>query len=116
MEAIKESTEQLADPANLRGAAAGMRALGHEIVAIYLEAAAAEIEGGREAFGTVVVRKSELEAQLRSLRANHEHTLDILARWRELLVAMQAEWPDDVRLHRALAGEHPMRPAPYERG
>ncbi|HGL6714609.1 hypothetical protein NTJ56_20850 [Burkholderia contaminans] len=80
-----------------------------------MAAAAAEIEGGEEAFAVVVGQKRALEVELRTLRANHERTLDFLARWRELFVALQAERPDDVRLARALAGEHPMRPAPRER-
>lgn len=80
-----------------------------------MTAAAAEIEGREEAFAVVADRKRELEAELRALCSNHEHTLDFLARWRELLVALQAEQPGDMRLVRALAGEHPMRPAPWER-
>lgn len=78
-----------------------------------MTAAAAEIEDREEAFAVVADRNRELEAELRALCSNHEHTLDFLARWRELLVALQAEQPGDMRLVRALAGEHPMRPAPW---
>lgn len=76
--------------------------------------AAAQIEGHNEAFTVVVDQKRELGAELKQLRRNHEHTLDFIARWRELLVALRAERPDDIRIKRALAGEHPMRPAPWE--
>lgn len=98
-------------PAQLRELAAGCPARTHDAMVT----AAAEIEGGEEAFAVVVNEKRELEEQLRLLRTNHEGTLDFLARWRELIVALQAEQPDDMRLVRALAGEHPMRPAPWER-
>lgn len=77
--------------------------------------AAAQIEGHNEAFTVVVDQKRDLADRLKHLQANHEHTLDFIARWRELLVAMRAERPDDVRIKRALTGEHPMRPAPWER-
>lgn len=80
-----------------------------------LKMAAAEIEGHNEAFAAVVEQKRDLERQLRDLRRNHEHTLDFLARWRLLMVALGAERPDDIRIKRALAGEHPMRPAPWEK-
>lgn len=98
-------------PAQLREIGAGQP----ERVRATLLTAAAEIEGGEEAFAVVVEEKRVLGAELRALRSNHEHTLDFLARWRELLVALQAERPGDIRLVRALAGEHPMRPAPWER-
>ena len=80
-----------------------------------LLSAAAEIEGGREAFTVVVADKAELSQSLSQSQSNHRHTLDFLARWRELLVALRAEHPDDIRLKRALMGEHPMRPAPWEK-
>lgn len=80
-----------------------------------MRSAAAEIEGHNEAFAVLVDEKRELQEQLRQSRANHGHTLDFIARWRELLLALRAEQPDDIRIKRALAGEHPMRPAPWER-
>ncbi|WP_175787463.1 hypothetical protein [Burkholderia anthina] len=77
--------------------------------------AANEIEGGEQAYATLVGEKHVLQAELRASCSNHQHTLGMLARWRELLVAIQAERPDDVRVRRALAGEHPFRPAPWEK-
>jgi hypothetical protein len=74
--------------------------------------AAAEIEGHNEAFTAVVDQKQQLTAELKHLRGCHEHALDFLSRWRELLVALNVEFPDDIRIRRALMGEHPMRPAP----
>lgn len=77
--------------------------------------AAAEIEGHHEAFATIVNDKRGLTAELQRAERNHRGALDIIANWRELLVALAAEYPDDIRIRRALAGEHPMRPAPWER-
>ncbi len=80
-----------------------------------LLAAEAENVGGREAFGAVVDQKRELEVKLKRTQENHRGTLDMLGRWRELLDVLHSERPDDIRLIRARAGEHPLRPAPYER-
>lgn len=80
-----------------------------------LRAAAAEIEGHNEAFSTVVNDKNGLKRELEHAQRNHRATLDLLARWRELLVELARERPDDIRITRALAGEHPLRPAPWER-
>ena len=99
----------------VRAASAFLADNNHSAAARATSAAAAHIEGHNEAFAAVVSQKRELEGELRRLRANHENTLDLLARWRELLVALRDECPNDVRLRRALAGEHPMRPAPWER-
>lgn len=45
----------------------------------------AEIEGGREAFATVVDQKRELEARLAHSERNHRNTLDLVAQWGDLL-------------------------------
>ena len=105
----------LVAPVTLRSSAEAMRSQSFEIVAEQLDAAAAEIEGGLEAFGAVVDQKRAVEAELRALRSNHEHTLEFLARWRELIVAFQKEHPGDIRIKRALTGEHPMRAAVWEK-
>jgi hypothetical protein len=77
--------------------------------------AAAEIEGHNEAFEAVIEKKQHAEGTLSNCQANLRHTHEFISRWRELLVAMQQEYPDDIRIKRALAGEHPMRPAPWEK-
>jgi len=105
----------LVDPVTLRASAEAMRRQGFDVVAEQLDAAAAEIEGGREAFTAVVADKAGLSQSLSQSQNNHRHALDFLARWRELLVALRAEQPSDIRLKRALMGEHPMRPAPWEK-
>lgn len=73
--------------------------------------ASAEIEGSEEAYAVLVSEVQALRKELAKSRANHQHTLQFLDRWRDLLVALLAENPGDVRLQRALAGEHPMRAA-----
>ncbi|MBK5064855.1 hypothetical protein [Paraburkholderia domus] len=75
---------------------------------------AAHIEGHNEAFRAVVAEKRARDVELRATRTNLEHTLEFVDRWRQLLVALAAEHPHDIRLRRALAGEHPMRVAPWE--
>ncbi|WP_147394017.1 hypothetical protein [Paraburkholderia sp. BL23I1N1] len=77
--------------------------------------AAAEIEGHDEAFAVVVADRAGTSQRLEQAQNNHRHTLDFLARWRELLVALHAEMPNDIRIKRALMGEHPMRPAAWEK-
>ena len=77
--------------------------------------AAAEIEGHNMAFEAVVENKRAVEAELATCRANLDHRHELIDHWRELLVALQNERPDDVRIKRALMGEHPMWLAPWER-
>ena len=74
-------------------------------------AAAAEIEGAEEAYGVLVDEVGGLRKRLAATTANHQHSLEFVARWRDLLLVLQAERPDDIRVQRALAGEHPLRPA-----
>jgi hypothetical protein len=83
-------------------------------VLLAMASAAAEIEGSEEAYAALVSQVGDLRKRLANTTANHQHTLEFICRWRELLVALQAERADDIRLRRALAGEHPMRPAPWE--
>jgi hypothetical protein len=99
----------------LRDAADMINGKVYDSVTRLIRDAAAEIEGHNEAFAAVVDQKRDLAIELRSSQTNHRHTLDFIARWRELLVQLECEQPDDIRIKRALAGEHPMRPAPWER-
>lgn len=102
-------------PAMLRDIAAGLYASGNRAGARACASAAAEIEGHNEAFTQVVADKRAANADLKRVEGLLRGTHEFIARWRELLVAMAAEHPDDIRIKRALAGEHPMRPAPWER-
>ncbi len=77
--------------------------------------AAAEIEGSEEAYAVLVSEVGDLRGKLRDTRRNLDSAYEFIGRWRELLVALQVEHPNDIRVRRALAGEHPMRPAPWER-
>jgi hypothetical protein len=99
----------------LRDAADMIEGKVYESITRLIREAAAEIEGHNEAFAAVVEQKQTLTAELKHTEGNHRHTLDFIARWRELLVALRAEFPNDIRLKRALMGEHPMRPAPWEK-
>jgi len=80
-----------------------------------MRVAAAMIDGHVESFAVVVRDNAGLRDEVTAARRNHDVALEIIARWRELLVALAAERPDDIRLKRALLGEHPMRPAVWER-
>ena len=80
-----------------------------------MHAAAAAVEGHVEAYAVVVRDNAGLRGDLAASRCNHDSALEIISRWRELLVALSAEHPDDIRLKRALLGEHPMRAAPWEK-
>ena len=104
-EVLPKILGELADTLYRSGNRAGARACA---------SAAAEIEGHNEAFTQVVADKRGALAEQKRfeqlLRGSHE----FIARWRGLLVALRTEYPDDIRIKRALAGEHPMRPAPWE--
>ncbi|WP_454825384.1 hypothetical protein [Paraburkholderia xenovorans] len=80
-----------------------------------MRVAAAMIEGHVESFAVVVRDNAGLRDEVAAARRNHDGALEIIARWRELLVALRAEHPEDIRLKRALMGEHPMRLAAWER-
>lgn len=80
-----------------------------------MRTAAAEIEGHNEAFSHLVRCRQEAVLELGRAQKNTRSAYEFIARWRELLVALHAAHPDDIRIKRALAGEHPMRPAPWER-
>lgn len=77
--------------------------------------AAAMIEGHLEAFAVVVNDKAGLQAALKHAERCHQNTLEIVSRWRELLDVLAQESPGDIRLKRARLGEHPLRPAAWER-
>jgi len=77
--------------------------------------AAAEIEGHNEAFTVVVEHKREAQQRADDFERHHRHTLGMLANWRDLLRVLQVEHPTDIRIKRALAGENPLVPAPWEK-
>ncbi|CAB3742652.1 hypothetical protein LMG24238_06918 [Paraburkholderia sediminicola] len=81
----EKDRKYLIDPVTLRASAVAMRSSGFEIVAEQLEAAAAEIEGGNEAFAAIVEAKHGLETELKHSRSNHRNTLDVIAEWGDLL-------------------------------
>lgn len=83
--------------------------------AAILRRAAAEIDGHNHAFTQVVADKHAALAEQKRFEKLLHDSYDFIARWRELLVALQVEHPEDIRLKRALMGEHPMRPAPWEK-
>jgi hypothetical protein len=114
-EAEQSAAEDLLLVVKLRTVAERLAQTGCSADADTLLSSAAHIEGHNEAFRTVVDEKRDLDADLRSTRTNLQHTLEFVDRWRQLIVALQVENPGDIRLRRALAGEHPMRPAPWER-
>lgn len=101
--------DYLVDPVTLRASAEAMRRHGFAIVAEQLDKAAAEIEGGREAFAVVVRDKHGLQAALRHSERNHQSTLALVAQWGDLLRELKgarplllygAEWV--TRIRRAL--------------
>lgn len=63
------------------------------VVVSTMREAAAEIEGGLEAFGVVVDQKREIEAQLKHSQQNHRHTLDMIAQWGDLLRELKQAHP-----------------------
>lgn len=77
--------------------------------------AAAHIEGHNEAFAVVVRDKHGAEQARQQTEKNLRHTNEMLDGWRQLLVALLKEHPTDMRIKRALMGEHPMRLAAWER-
>jgi hypothetical protein len=74
-----------------------------------LREAAAELEGHNEAFAQVVADKTDLQAKLDQSRRNHQSTLDLVAKWGDLLRELKFARPlmlygDEwiVRIKRAL--------------
>lgn len=114
-EAEQSATEDRILVGKLRDIAERLAEAGCSPDADTLLSCAAHIEGHNEAFRTVIDEKRELNAELRATRSNHQHTLEFVDRWRQLIVVLQLENPGDIRLRRALAGEHPLRAAPWER-
>lgn len=80
-----------------------------------LQRCAAEIDGHNEAFTQVVAHKQDAIAAQQHTEKNLRHAYQMIADWRDLLVALQVERPTDIRIRRALMGEKPMVPAQWEK-